>query len=63
MKKMWWSISTTIWRYELEIGKKAKVSISTMYRYARVYDKELEKMGILPKKCVNKKTGKELKEI
>jgi len=44
MKEKWWSISATIWRYELEKGKKARVSISTMYRYARKYDKELEKM-------------------
>lgn len=44
MKEMWWSISATIWRYELETKKKAKLSISTMYRYARIYDKELEKM-------------------
>jgi len=44
MKKKRWSISATIWRYELEKWKKAKVSISTMYRYAREYDKELEKL-------------------
>ena len=44
MKEKDWSISATIWRYELEKWKKAKLSISTMYRYARKYDKELEKL-------------------
>jgi len=44
MKKEKWSISAAVWRYELEKDKKAKISISTMYRYARKYDKELEKM-------------------
>jgi len=44
MRQKWWSISATIWRYEIEKGNKAKISISTMYRYARKYDKELEKM-------------------
>jgi len=44
MKEEDWSISAAIWRYELEKEKKAKVSISTMYRYARGYDKDLEKL-------------------
>ena len=44
MKEKDWSISATIWRYELEKWKKAKLSISTMYRYAREYDKDLEKL-------------------
>ena len=44
IRKRKWSISAAIWRYELERWKKAIVSISSMYRYARKYDKELEKM-------------------
>ncbi len=44
MKKEWWSISASIGRYEYEKNKKTKIAISTMYRYARKYDKELEKM-------------------
>ena len=44
MKERWWSINASIGRYELEKWKKWEVSMSTMYRYARKYDKELEKM-------------------
>jgi len=33
-----------MWRCELEKWKKAIVSMSSMYRYTRKYDKELEKM-------------------
>lgn len=43
MKEKDWSIQASVERYRLEKWK-PKVSISTMYQYARKYDKELEKL-------------------
>jgi len=43
MKENWWSIDATIWRLKIE-WKKVIVSTSTLYRYARNEDKELEKL-------------------
>jgi len=56
MKEEGWSINAAIGRYEIEKGEKAKISVSTMYRYAREYDKEMEKL-LLYKSWWYKKRG------
>jgi len=56
MKEKDWSLKSAIWRYELEKWEKAEVSASSMYRYAREYDKELEKI-LLYKSWWYKKKG------